>query len=87
MNCDHTFHRLGGIDDCPVCSSHKAERKVYKKPKWAPRVHMQISSGGPRCGCLPGFYSPMMYATKREDVTCGRCLVVDTPVRAKDAVI
>ena len=19
-NCDHTFHRLGGIDDCPVCN-------------------------------------------------------------------
>lgn len=19
-SCDHTFHRLGGIDDCPVCS-------------------------------------------------------------------
>lgn len=23
VNCTHTFHRLGGIDDCPTCSPDK----------------------------------------------------------------
>jgi hypothetical protein len=25
--CNHTFHRLGGIDDCPVCNKDEIERK------------------------------------------------------------
>lgn len=29
MSCNHTFHRLGGIDDCPVCNPLSPEQENY----------------------------------------------------------